>query len=142
MVPTLRGLALVLAAIALTACDTLVEVDSRAEGVRIALEREAYAPGDTLSARLVNDSGVELGYNFCITTLLRREGGGWVVADVPLALCTAELRPLRPGDSVALLREIPARLESGEYRLRATVLVPLDGGGRAVVDSGSFRVQQ
>lgn len=141
MFGSLRGAALALCVGVLAGCETLVEADPRAGGVHVAVERGAYAPGDTVRARLVNASEVEVGYNLCFTTLLRREGGSWSVADEPLMICTAEMRPLRPGESVEHLRELPAGLRSGEYRLRASVHFPRDGG-RTAVDSESFRVER
>ena len=140
MVPTLRGMVAALGVAAMAACSGLVEPDAGPEGVRMTVDRERYAPGDTVSARLENGSETALGYNLCFSTLERREGSGWDVADEPLMICTAELRHLGPGESVAHRRELPAGLQSGWYRLRVFVHFPLENGSRVPVHSEAFEV--
>ncbi len=140
MVTTLRRTALVLGAAALAACSLPLDADPHPEGVRIAVDRAAYAPGDTVAARLVNDSEATLGYNLCFSTLERQQGAEWIAADEPLMICTADLKALQPGESVAHRRELPAWLESGRYRLRTHVTYPLTGGDRAAVRSAAFTV--
>lgn len=140
MATTLRRTALVLGAAVLAACSLPLEADPQPEGVRIAVDRTVYAPGDTVAARLVNDSEATLGYNLCFSTLERQQGGEWIVADEPLMACTADLKALRPGESVAHRRGLPAALEGGRYRLRTHVEFPLTGGERAAVRSATFTV--
>lgn len=140
MVTLLRRTALALGAAALAACSPLVEADARPEGVRFTTDRDAYAPGDTVSARLVNGSDAALGYDLCFSTVEMQEGGGWIVADEPLMSCMSDLPTLHPGESVAHLRELPARLERGRYRLRIRVEYPLGHGSRAAVRSPAFTV--
>jgi hypothetical protein len=131
---------LVLGAAALAACSSPLDADPQPEGVRFTVDRGAYAPGDTLSARLVNDSGLELGYNLCSASLERQDGAGWTVVDEPLWICTADLKRLPAGDSVPYRRALSAGLELGRYRLRTRVEHPLSGGSRAEVRSGTFTV--
>lgn len=140
MVTTLRRMVLVLGAAGLAACSSPVDADPQPEGVAFAVDRDAYAPGDTVSARLVNGSELPLGYNLCFSTLERQEGGGWTVADEPLMVCTAELRTLRPGESVGHRRALPAGLARGRYRLRTHVEHPVPSGNRAEVRSAAFTV--
>jgi hypothetical protein len=140
MVTKLRRTALVLGAAALAACSLPLEADPHPEGVRIAVDRAVYAPGDTVAARLVNDSEATLGYNLCFSTLERQQGVQWIVADEPFMVCTSDLKALHPGESVPHRRELPAALESGRYRLRTHVEFPLTGGERAAVRSATFSV--
>jgi hypothetical protein len=140
MVTTLRRMALVLGAAALAACSSPLDADPQPEGVRFTVDRDAYAPGDTVSARLVNGSEVALGYNLCFSTLERQAGAGWTVADEPLMVCTAELRSLQPGESVGHRRVLPDGLERGRYRLRTHVEHPLPRGSRVEVRSETFTV--
>lgn len=140
MVTALRKVALVLGAAALAACSSPLDPDPQPEGVRFAVERDAYAPGDTVSARLVNDSELALGYNLCLAALERQDGAGWTVVDEPLWICTADLKRLPAGESVAYRRALSPGLERGRYRLRTRVEHPLPGGGRAEVRSRSFTV--
>lgn len=140
MVTTLRRMALVLGAAALAACSSPLDTDPQPEGVRFTVDRDAYAPGDTVSARLVNGSEVALGYNLCLATLERQDGAGWTEVDAPLWVCTAELRRLPAGESVPYRRALSAGLERGRYRLRTHVEHPLPGGSRAEVRSGTFAI--
>ncbi|MEW5928476.1 MAG: hypothetical protein AB1941_13490 [Gemmatimonadota bacterium] len=140
MAATLRRIALALGTAALAACTSLLDPDPRADGVAFAVERAAYALGDTVAARLVNESGVAVGYNLCLASLERREGAGWLVVDELLIVCTADLRTLEPGESVPYRRALSAGLEAGVYRLRTHVEFPLTGGSRVEVRSAHFTV--
>ena len=138
MTAALRRMALVLGAAALAACAS--PLDPRPEGVRFTVDRAAYAPGDTVSARLVNGSELDLGYNLCLASLERQEGAGWTVVDEPLWICTSDLKRLPAGESVPYRRALSAGLERGRYRLRTRVEHPLPGGSRAEVRSAAFTV--
>ncbi len=131
---------LVLGAAALAACSSPLGADPQPEGVRLTVDRDAYAPGDTVSARLVNDSELDLGYNLCSASLERQDGAGWTVVDEPLWICTADLKRLPAGESVPYRRALSAGLERGRYRLRTRVEHPLPRGSRAEVRSGTFTV--
>jgi hypothetical protein len=140
MVTTLGRMALVLGAAALAACSSPLDADPQPEGVRFTVDRDAYAPGDTVSARLVNGSEVALGYNLCLASLERQDGAGWTVVDEPLWICTSDLKRLPAGESVPYRRALSAGLERGRYRLRTHVEHPLPGGSRAEVHSRIFSV--
>ena len=140
MVETLRRTALVLGVAAAAACSSVLGPDA-GSGVRFAVDREAYAPGDTVHARLENRAEVALGYNLCFSTLEQRRDAEWIARDEPLMICTADLERLDPGESVEHRRELPAGLERGRYRLRVWVHFPLDGGSRLPVRSEAFAVE-
>lgn len=140
MAATLRRTMLALGTAALAACTSLFDPDPRVDGVAFAVERASYAPGDTVAARLVNESDLALGYNLCLASLERREGAGWTVVDEPLIICTAELRTLEPGASVPYRRALSAGLEGGVYRLRTRVELPLTGGPQVAVGSAPFTI--
>jgi hypothetical protein len=93
-----------------------------------------------VSARLVNGSEVALGYNLCLASLERQDGAGWTVVDEPLWVCTSDLKRLPPGESVPYRRALSAGLERGRYRLRTHVYIPMPGGSRAEVRSGTFTI--
>ena len=140
MAATLRRMLLVMGAMALAACTSLFDPDPRVDGVSFAVERSSYAPGDTVAARLVNESDLAVGYNLCLASLERREGAGWLVVDEQLVICTADLRTLEPGESVPYRRGLSAGLESGVYRLRTRVELRLTGGPQVEVGSAPFTI--
>lgn len=140
MTATLRRMALVLGAAALAACSSPLDADPAPEGVRFTVDRGAYAPGDTVHARLVNGSELALGYNLCLADLERQDGRSWTVVDAPLWICTSDLRRLPAGESVPYRRALSAGLERGRYRLRTRVDHPLPGGREAEVRSPTFTV--
>lgn len=140
MAAALRRTMLALGAAALAACTSLLDPDPRVDGVALAVERSAYAPGDTVAARLVNESDLAVGYNLCLASLERREGAGWIVVDEPLVLCTADLRTLEPGGSVPYRRALSAGLEAGVYRLRTRVELLATGLPQVELASAPFAI--
>lgn len=96
--------------------------------------------GEEVMITLVNGSAGDLGYNLCVATLDRREGGEWVERPEPPAeVCTMELRVLAPDDSASFRHTIPSGLPPGEYRFRTGVEAPL-GGPRVDAESHAFRI--
>ena len=101
-------------------------------GVTFRTDATAYRPGDTVTVRLENESGGEVGYNLCFSTLQHSDDGRWLDVDRggtgDAVFCTSILLGLEPGDSVESQLTVPAGAEAGEYRVQTSVEV--DGESR------------
>lgn len=91
-----------------------------------------YAPGDEVTARLVNDTRGDLGYNLCFTTIEAR-GDTWgpVTAYGEDIVCTDILLRLRAGERAERMVPLPEDLPAGRYRLATDV--ELEDGRRTEV---------
>ena len=105
----------------------------------IATERPTYSAGRDVSFRLTNRTGTAVGYNLCRSRLERLDGdGGWRPIMASLGeVCTAELRTLRPGQSVTYAFKTEPKFRPGDYRI-ATDLEDLQGRTRFTAVSNVF----
>ncbi len=122
------------ALVLLAGCDS-----SGPSDVTFRTDASAYRLGDAVTVRLTNESGGDVGYNLCFSTLQRSDGGRWLDVDRngtgdPLACATVQLA-LEPGASAEERITIPANAEAGEYRVQTSVEVGDDGGGRVVTNT-------
>ena len=98
-------------------------------GVTFEAAAAVYAPGDTIEAELRNEGKEEATYNFCFTSLDRREGASWKVLDWSIVApthgvtCLTIGLALAPGGAATLRALLPPHAEGGEYRLRTFVSV-------------------
>ncbi|WP_143195411.1 immunoglobulin-like domain-containing protein [Archangium sp. Cb G35] len=80
-------------------------------------DQQTYAPGSKVKLLLRNDSLQLLGYNLCMSSLQRDEGGTWTVVPPPgRQLCAAIQYNIWPGESGESLRPLPETLPEGTYR--------------------------
>jgi len=89
--------------------------------LRVAADRAAYAPGDSVAITLRNASSAVVEYNACPRAIERRAGAGWAVVDrfpPPSGMCNASAHALPPGREVTVRFALPADLPSGTYRVR------------------------
>lgn len=122
----LRFFTLALAALAfLGGCDAF----GPSGAVRLEASAEAYRPGDEASVSLVNDSGAEVGFSFCLSLDLEaRSGGRWVLAAENVgrledSACVMIRTGLSPGERAEGRARLPADLAPGTYRLATLVEV-------------------
>jgi hypothetical protein len=81
-----------------------------------------YAPGDTVSAELVNRSDEQVGHGACALRLEHLAGGRWTLVGPEEVPCIAILYVLQPGATHVLRLHLDPTLKSGIYRLRAEIL--------------------
>lgn len=80
-------------------------------------EQETYAPGAEVKLLLRNDSLQVLGYNLCMSSLQRDEGGTWTVVPPPgRRLCAAPQYNIWPGENDEARYPLPETLPEGTYR--------------------------
>lgn len=136
----LMGLLLPLGCLLGLACAPHEPGNGAGGAMELGVEPGEVRAGEEVMLTLVNGSSGDLGYNLCVATLDRREGGQWVERPEPPAeFCTMELRVLGPDDSASFRHTIPAGLPAGEYRFRTGVEAPV-GGPRVEVESHAFRI--
>lgn len=133
----LRRLALLILLLAPLGCAAATGPDDEA-GVRLVVDRAVYRTGDTLVARLVNDTGQRVGYNLCGSAREQWTGGEWRLF-ASLRVCTLELRILEPGGA-AEHREAVEAGAPGRNRFVTTVELMSDGRSVRVV-SDPFTVE-
>lgn len=87
----------------------------------ITTSAESYASGAAMSIRLTNRSGRSIGHNLCRARLERRgDDDVWRTMMESLAeACTAELRTLRPGQSITYSFRTAPSARPGQYRISA-----------------------
>jgi len=102
-------------------------------------DQETYAPGSSVKLMLRNDSLQVLGYNLCMSSLQRDEGGTWTVVPPPgRRICNAAQYNIWPGVmSDESLHALPGTLPEGTYRYVTNV--DWDGE-RQDVTSNTFHV--
>lgn len=98
------------------------------EGLRIKVEDERIAPGDTLVLTVVNSSEHEILYNsqLCDMQLLSQGPNGWIpVPRTPSRegrrSCSDEATGLLPGGQESTKRATAAHMAPGTYRFRLPV---------------------
>ncbi len=98
----------------------LIPAPQPTPSVRVETDADTYAPGQTATLTMTNDSGatlvIDLGEN-CTTTALERQrwDGGWELAGEAPWVCLPTI-PLQPGGRTS---RIFAVWQPGTYRLRA-----------------------
>ncbi len=121
----------------------------RNEYVRTTLNREHYSQGDTVVLSIRNISGQTLNYNFCPTSLEKRDGDEWKniltpkIGDPPVqVVCTLPLYMLGKGSKTEIKYPLSRDLEDGTYRMVIPTPVPDRGQftGDYVLNSASFTV--
>ena len=98
----------------------------------------SYAAGAPVTVRMVNRARVPIQYNLCSASLDRNIDEDWRPVRQLGEVCTAELRTLRPGQSVSYSFRLGRELRRGEYRIRLN-----DGsaGRTQLAVSNSFRLE-
>src|SRR5665213_4065256 len=112
----------VLASIVLPALACSATVQDRNADARVTLttDRSSYAPADTVSVTLKNDSDGDVGENLCNRALERLASQSWEEVQrfpEPPNVCTMSLRILSPGESDRVEAIIPVSATAGRYRL-------------------------
>jgi hypothetical protein len=117
-------------------------VQGSSDEVQLTVDRTSYAPGATLTMRIVSRSRDALGFNQCSSRAYeRQEGSNWVVHQEPARMCTMELRLLMPNETQSVTTDLPAPLPAGTYRLVLTLGRQQSGSAGSVrAVSPSFRV--
>ena len=102
---------------------------------------DAYAPGDRVTVRLVNETDGALGYNLCHTAVEVRRGGAWAPASSGggAAACLDVLLFLEAGGVADRALTLPDDLAAGPYRLVTDV--ELIGDGRRFEVAARFAVR-
>ncbi len=120
------------------ACGPSLQAGGAGSAVRLDIEPDRAAPGDSVLLMLTNGSPHAIGYNLCSSGLEAREGDGW--NPVPSSrVCTMELRTLEPDETTSYRFDLPAGLAPGEYRFTTTT-ERLDAGDRIGIRSPPFTV--
>jgi hypothetical protein len=102
------------------ACSSTVQGRDADARVTLTTDRSTYAPADTVSVTLKNDSDADVGYNLCNRALERLASQSWEEVQrfpEPPNVCTMDLRILSQGESVRVEAIIPASAAMGHYRL-------------------------
>jgi len=112
----------VLASIVLPAlaCSSTVQDRNADARVTLTTDRSSYAPADTVSVTLKNDSDGDVGENLCNRALERLTSQSWEEVQrfpEPPNVCTMSLRILSPGESDRVEAIIPVSAAAGRYRL-------------------------
>ena len=100
-----------------------------------------YASGDEVTARLTNDTGDDIGYNLCFTTIEEQEEGTWEAVDTTTwesRACPDILYGLEAGGVAETTVALPAGFPAGDYRLATEVELE---GGQWIKVTAPFEVQ-
>lgn len=124
--------------------DSGISYDPNSPGGRIvqllATDASTYEKGAPISVRLANRTGRSVGYNLCRSRLERRDDDGvWrLMMDGLADACTAELRMLRPAQSITYtFRSSPSARPGQHYRI-STDLQDLTARLRFIGVSNTF----
>ena len=109
---------------------------------RVALlpARSGYAPGETVTATLINASEEPIGYGGCSLRLERRVRDGWQLIGPEELACYDILYVLEAGRAREFESQLSPDIESGLYRLHLRIM-PRARLPAARVYSSAFRVQ-
>ena len=122
----------------------LVGISLFASGTLVALstDSDSYSSGDKVTVKLRNTSLRQVGYNLCqsFVDLERLDDVGWEPVEKETKFCTAEMRVIRPLQSVTSQFELPAGLSGGEYRLKHRIRVGTHGPPQTDLYSDVFDV--
>lgn len=119
--------------------------DNAADGITFAAERDTYAPGDSITVSLTNETGSPVGHNLCFAYLALEHWSGaeWMPVRVSLApapdfTCGAIQWQMPPGAQATGRAFLPHTLSPGTYRISAQVDV---AGERRRVITDPFTVR-
>jgi len=143
----MRGLMAIFAVLAMAGCnqpgmpyDSGGTAAPRVDDTLMTTDAQEYTPGKPVTVRLTNRLGRALGYNLCRARLERSENDVWHPIMTSLAaVCTAEIRTLRPGQGVTYTFAPEDSIRRGDYRIVAD-LEDLQAGTRLVAPSNTFRI--
>lgn len=126
-------------ALLLLACNPSMESEASTDPLRLRVDPETAAPGDSVTLVLQNDTSDDVGYNLCNSALQVRSGDAWepVPSD---RVCTMELRMLTPGNEDSFTLQLPTDLAPGEYRFTTSIEV-LPSGTTEALESSVLRVE-
>ena len=117
-----RNSSVLLGLLLLAGCDVLTDPQPRLSDLAFGTDRTLYSPGDSIEARLVNQSSSGIAYNLCFTRIERSTATGWIeVATFGAGLCNAVLVGLEAGGSAQHRAVLPRDFEAGTYRLSTPV---------------------
>jgi hypothetical protein len=115
-----RALLMTIVLLLATACtSTTGNRGAPAASVTLTTDRESYAPGDTVSVTLTNNSDGDVGYNLCLRVLEHRTSQAWEeVGYFPQLpdVCIMPLALLRAGKQILVTAVIPGSATAGRYR--------------------------
>ena len=92
------------------------------EGLRLATEGTRFEAGGPITVELSNQSGVEVGYNFCQRFWERKVGMQWERFE-EMILCAPAFAKLPTGEIAEETLGVPYGLVPGTWRVSAAVLV-------------------
>ncbi len=113
------------------------------ESISFSVSGNAFAPGDTIAATLVNRSDRMLGYNLCLAALEQQTQSDWhqVPRHSPEFFCPLSVNPLGPGESDSLKQSVREEFPAGVYRFRTEIVWPLDDNRRFDLATSSFSLE-
>lgn len=95
---------------------------------RVTLNKQSYAPGEQVDARLTNLTDVTLDYSstVCYMTLERRDGSAWIPVTQRNTVCRMGMMLLAPRQSLPFPYRLAPGLAAGTYRLSFPEPTPAD----------------
>lgn len=125
-----RYLCAALLALTTVGCSVISRGGGSSSPYQITTNEKIYSRGNTGEATIKNVSSRSLEYNLCPRRLQRQVNKYWIVAfEWPTAggACTTGTRPLRKGEAVRALFDIPTGVPIGTYRVYFNSLLDKDG---------------
>ena len=110
------------------------------EKVTLAPDREAYAPGETVSAELFNGSDIELGIGLCGLRVEQEVGSQWTLVGPFSLRCLDPMLGIGPGSRYVQTLRLDPDLAGGVYRLRQEIY-PGTSLPTRFIRSPAFRLQ-
>lgn len=116
--------------------------------VELTVERQSYAPGDSVGLQLENASDRRVGGNLCSSTLQRRADGEWTRPDAwdddrnndgVTEACRMILNSVGPGAATTATLVLPPDLAAGTYRFETTAEI---GDTKRPVQTAPFSVRE
>ena len=126
------------AAFALAGCSEVVA--SNAQDVSLAIDKNVYVAGESISAQLINGSDEQIGIGACDLRLEHLSAGGWATVGPESVLCIGIMYIIEPGGVRQATLPLEGTLSAGLYRLRQTVY-PKTQLPTQFVRSTQFRIQ-
>ena len=107
--------------LALIACAGSMTDPGPGKRVQLAIARQSYQPGDTVSITVTNVSDVQLTYpgDYCPKELQRSEGGTWTHVSLPDSAqgCPLSVGTLGPHAQQSVSVPLPSELTTDTYRI-------------------------
>jgi hypothetical protein len=110
------------------------------ENVILTPDREAYTPGQTISADLFNGTDIEIGLGWCDLRLEQQIGTDWTLVGPPGLPCLDGMWAIGPGRRIEQTLELDPQLAPGAYRLRQEIM-PYTSHPTRFVRSAAFRIE-